>query len=113
MTLPCTFGSTAVPTRLVRSLKIIGSYEYEVEVECATKTFSDYTTLAAMAAPCGVTRLLSGKVKVTTLGTSGTLVLNGTTKTNCYIKDISAAEADGSQLGLWLFSITFVQDTST
>ncbi len=112
MTVPCTFNSITVPSRAVLNMKIIGSYEAEIKLECATKTFSEYTALAALAGPCGPTQLASGKIRVQTLGgTKASLVLNGTTYTNCYIKDISAAEADGMQLGLWIFTITFVQET--
>ncbi|DBA34941.1 TPA_asm: hypothetical protein vir524_00038 [Caudoviricetes sp. vir524] len=112
MTAPCTFGTTTVPSRAVRYMKIIGSYEFEAELECATKTFSEYTALAALAGPCTPTQLLSGKVKVqTTGGTKASLVLNGATYTNCYITEISTAEADGMQLKLWIFTIKFVKET--
>ena len=113
MAAPCTFGTTTVPSRAVRNMKIVGSYEFEVEIECATKTFSEYTALAALAGPCTPIQLKSGKVRVQTEGgTKASLVLNGTTYTNCYIADISAAEADGMQLGLWIFNIKFVQETA-
>ncbi len=112
MAAPCTFSTTTVPSRAVRNMKIIGSYEFEVELECATKTFSEYTALAALAGPCNPRQLASGKIRVqTTGGTKASLVLNGTTYTNCYIKEISAAEADGMQLGLWIFTIVFVRET--
>ncbi len=116
MTVVCTFNSVTVPTRHVVSEKMVGTagaYGYEVELECATKDRTQYTALAALFGHTGQDLLLSGHTAVTSpLGTKASLVLNGTTYTNCYIADLSNMEADGTQLGLWIFNIRFVRDTS-
>lgn len=111
----CTFDGTTVPTSRIASVKMIGSggsIQYEATLDCTTETYSDYTTLAAKYAPCGTDELIGGKIAVTSSGTCGTLVLDGNTYTNCYIKDLTAAEVQNSNLGVWSFSITFVRDTS-
>ena len=114
MTVPCTFDSTPVPSSRITRELILGSMVYEVEVECWTKTYSQYTALAAKAGHIGKRRLLSGYTRVTTKGgIKGTLVLNGVTYTNCYIESISNAEAAGMQLGLWNFTISFVRHTAS
>lgn len=116
MTVPCTFNSVTVPSRRVVSEVIVGTsgaYSYEVELECATKTYSQYTAMAALYGPTAKDRLLSGHtVASSKVGTKATLVLNGVTWTNCYIEELTNAEADGSQLGLWLFRMRFVRDTT-
>jgi hypothetical protein len=116
MTAVCTFAGVTVPSRLIRSIKMVGAagaLAYEAEIECVTETFSEYTALAALYAPCGTQELIGGTIKVTSSGTKGSLVLNGNTYTNCYIKDLSAAEVQDSNLGVWTFTTSFVRDTST
>lgn len=117
MSVPCTFNSVTVPSRHIINEVMIGTagaYFYEVEIECATKDRSQYTALAALYGHCGVDRLLNGYTAVTSaLGTKASLVLNGTTYTKCYIEDLSNAEADGTQLGMWIFRIKFVRDTTS
>jgi len=116
MTPTCTFAGVTVPSRHINKILMMGTagaLQYEAEIECRTKTFSDYTTLAAMYAKCGTQDLIGGTVKVTSAGTKGSLVLNGNTYTNCYIMDLSAAEVQDSKLGAWSFTISFVRDTST
>jgi hypothetical protein len=89
-----------------------GATAYELELRCYTKTHSDYTALAAKHGPLSKTVLLSGKTRVISpLGTSGSLIFNGTTYTTCYIENISNAEVSGMQLGLWEFTISFVRHT--
>ena len=116
MTVKCTFNSVTVPSRRVVNEVIIGTsgaYHYEVELECATKTYSQYTAMAALYGPTARDRLLTGHTAASSkVGTKATLVLNGVTWTNCFIAELTNAEADGSQLGLWLFRIKFVRDTS-
>jgi hypothetical protein len=114
----CTFDGTTVPTSRITNILLLGSastpYQYEVEVSCATPTYSVYTALAAKAGP-GVTKdlLMNGYVRVNSdYGTKGTLVLNGVTMTNCVIENISNAERRGSNLSIWEFTIRFVKSTA-
>jgi hypothetical protein len=111
----CTFDSTTVPSRQIISERMVGpsgTYEYEVKILCRTKTYSQYTALAAKFGRTGKTTLLSGKTSVQSVGgTCGSLVLNGTTYTNCYIADLSNAEIPQTNFGAWEFTITFVRHT--
>jgi len=111
----CTFGGVTVQSRrMIRELMLgaAGVYAYELELDCRTNSHTDYTTLAAMHGRLSKTRLLSGKTRVISPhGTSGSLVWNGATYTNCYIEDISAAEVERSNLGTWSFTISFVRHT--
>lgn len=113
----CTFDGTTVQTSLIRNVVMVGTggyYKYEVEVECKTKTYSDYTALAAKAAPIGKYTTLAGRTAVISAsGTKGTLIINGDTYTNCYIEDISSAEIPLSHLGAWTFTIKFVRHTAS
>lgn len=114
MTTICTFDGTTVQSRQITRELILGSYVYEVEIACRTANHSEYTTLAAKAGHIGKRRLLSGYTRVTTKGgIKGTLVLNGTTYTNCYIESISAAEVSQSNLGMWDYTISFVRHTAS
>ncbi len=89
-----------------------GSVKFECEIHCTTETWSHYTALAAKAGPLSKTLLLSGKTRVISpLGTSGTLVLNGVSYTNCYIESISAAEVEWSNLKVWHYTVSFVKHT--
>lgn len=111
----CTFDSVTVPSIRVIRQEIdgtAGAVGMELELECRTATYADYTTLAAKYGQLSKTKLLSGKTRVISpLGTSGTLVFNGATYTNCYIERISAAEVPWSNLGVWSFTIAFVRHT--
>lgn len=115
MTLPCTFNGTTVPSSRITNIIMGGSGgadRYEATVDCMTQDFTVYTALAAMYAPCTATLLLCRKYRVKSEGTCGSLVLNGNTYTYCYIKELSVAEVDRSNLGTWTFTITFVRDTA-
>lgn len=112
----CTFDSTTVQsTHMIREVMVgtAGAYEYELELRCRTATYSNYTALAAKYGRSSKTRLLSGLVRVICpLGTSGSLVWNGATYTNCYIESLSVAEVSRSNKGLWEFVISFVRNTA-
>lgn len=88
-------------------------YKFETTIRCQTDTFANYTTLTAMAGTVTKTLMYSGKYAVyCNGGSSGNLVIGENTYTNCYIEDISAAEAVDSDLGVWRFTVSFVKDTS-
>lgn len=112
----CTFNALTVDSRRMIREHIIGAagvYEYELELECRTTTYANYTALVALYGRSSKTRLLSGKVRVISpLGTSASLIWNGTTYTNCYIESLSVAEVDSSNLKVWSFVISFVRNTS-
>jgi len=86
---------------------------YEVTLRCRTNTYSHYTAIAAKAGICTVTPLLSEKTHVQNTGTTGDLVLSGTTHTNCSIKEISNAEISKSKNTAWEYTVIFVKDTTT
>jgi hypothetical protein len=112
----CTFNGVTVPSREITRIDQLGTttmYRFECTVDCRTETYSQYTALAALVGILNKTTLLNGKTSIQTIGgTIGSLVLNGTTYTNCYIESLSAAEVSQSNLGVWDFTISFVKDTS-
>jgi len=91
----------------------IGSYLYEVTVSCRSTSYSDYSAIRAHAGICTVTPLLSERIHVQNTGVTTTLILGGTSYTNCAIKEITAAEVNDSMADVWDYSITFVRDTTT
>jgi hypothetical protein len=91
----------------------IGSYMYEVSLQCRSTSYSDYTAISAHAGICTVTPLLSERMHVQNTGVTTTLILAGTSYTNCAIKEITAAEVNDSMADVWDYSITFVRDTTT
>jgi len=111
----CTFDSVTVPSRQILNEDGDGTYYYEVELECRTETYSEYTAIRAKFGPDPVVdRLKAGKTRVTSdLGVKGTLVLNGVTRNNCVITALTNSEVSQSNLGAWSFRIKFVQDTAT
>jgi hypothetical protein len=108
-----TFGGHTLKVVQVVNEKVIGSYYYEITLQCRTSAFSEYATLAGHAGNTTVTQLLSGYYNVQTDGTEGTLVIGTSSHANMSIKDIGAAEVSDSMGDVWDFSITFVEDTST
>jgi len=109
-----TFDSTTVDSIEVTRIVQLGTLKFECTVACQTVTYANYTALVAKAGLVGKSVCWpSGKVSIQSIGgTKGDLVLNGATYTNCYIEEISAAEAPNSVLGVWHFTISFVKDTS-
>ena len=114
----CTFDGVTVPSRTVTNFLVEGDhsgnpYRLEIALLCRTTDFEEYTALAKKFTLTNKTRLYSGEISCQTIaGTLGSLVLNGTTYTNCYIDGLSALEMDKSQLGVWDFTISFSKDTS-
>jgi len=58
--------------------------------------------------------LASGKTRIqTTGGTKASLVVNGTTYTNCYIADLTWREApDARPFDVWEYTVKFIQETA-
>jgi hypothetical protein len=112
----CTFYGVTVPVREIVRIDQLGTaaqYRFECTIACRTADWADYLALAALSGITKKTLLLNGKVSVQTIGgTAGTLVLDGTSYTNCYIESITAAGVSRSHLGAWDFTIAFVKDTS-
>jgi hypothetical protein len=113
----CTFDGIAVPVREITRIDQLGTttlYRFECTIACRTADRAGYTALAALSGITKKTLLLNGKTSVQSIGgTAGTLVLDGTSYTDCYIEQITAAEVSRSQLGAWDFTVAFVKDTSS
>jgi len=62
-----------------------------IKIECCTQTYSDVSNLVAK------------------IGLKKTLIIDGTTYTNCVIKSWDRLEQDPS--GNWWYAVTFVQET--
>jgi len=110
-----TFDTTTVNSYEVVRFEMVGTsaaYSLEVTLRCRTTSLTNYTALAAKMGRLGAKPLWSGKVRCQTIGgTKGDLILNGTTYTNCYILELSAAEASKSHFGAWEYAISFVKET--
>jgi hypothetical protein len=113
MTAYCTFSGATVPIYRWTEWHPIGVYVNEITLDCRTPTFSVITSLQALQGHIGLQIMASGKVRIqTTGGTKASLVLNGTTYTNCYISDIRVHEPDKSlPFTQYEFTIRFVQET--
>ena len=112
----CTFDGTTVESYQVLKMQPIGTsgaYHFELTLACRATALTNYNTLAGKYGRVGMKPLYNGKTKVQTKGgTSASLVFNGTTYTNCYISDLSAAEAPKSKLGLYEYTISFVKNAA-
>jgi hypothetical protein len=117
MTALVTFDGKTVSTRRVTRQTAEGASNvtsFEIEFECVTTDYSEITALEALKGPIRKARLLCGRTKVLNpLGTSASLVVNGTTYTNCSIDTLTVNEAYGSQFGVWPYTIAFVKDTTS
>jgi len=108
------FDGTTMRSREIVKLFLLGSsgdLVFETTVACRTTAYSEYIDLVGKAAHCYKTTVITGKTSVQSTGTKGTLVLNGSTYTNCYIESISAAEVAESLLAVWDFTVSFVRET--
>lgn len=65
---------------------------FRVKFECCTQTYSDVSSLLAK------------------IGTKATLVIDGTSYTNCAIKSWDRLEQDPG--GNWWYTVTFVRETA-
>jgi hypothetical protein len=64
---------------------------YRANFKCHTATLSDITNLQAK------------------IGTAGTLTIDGTAHTKCYISSFRKTEAAA---GKWIYEVSFIQDTT-
>jgi hypothetical protein len=118
MTALVTFNSLTVSTKRVTRQTAEGVSNvtsFEIEFECVTTDYSEITALEALKGPIRKVKLLSsGRTKIINpLGTSASLVVNGTTYTHCSIETLTANEEYGSQFGVWPYTIAFVKDTTS
>lgn len=117
MTALVTFNSLTVSTRRVTRQTAEGASNvnsFEIEFECIALDYSEITALEALKGPIRKARLLCGRTKVLNpIGTSASLVVNGTTYTHCSIESITVNEAYGSQFRVWPYTIAFVKDTTS
>ena len=107
------YSTNTLKTVQIVKETILGTNYYEVTLQCRTTSYTEYSGVLAHAGICTVTPLLSGRTYVQTDGVSTTLILAGTSYTNCAIKEISVAEVNDSMADVWDYTITFVQDTTT
>jgi hypothetical protein len=113
MTISNTFNGLPITSRQVLSERRESTKVYEVTLDCVTNTYSEITNLAALVGEVTKTRLISGYISIQTTGTKATLVINGTSHTNCVIDSLTIKEADQSLLGVWYYTISFAQETIT
>jgi hypothetical protein len=108
------FDGSTMKSREVTKLFLLGSsgdIAFEASINCRTTAYTVYTDLVAKAGRCYKTVLLNGKTSVQSTGTAGTLVINGSSYSNCYIENISAAETPDSLFSVWDFTVNFVRET--
>jgi hypothetical protein len=108
------FDGTTMKSRELTRIYALGSsgdIAFECTISCRTTAYSVYTDLIAKAGYCNKTILLNGKVSVQSTGTAGTLVINGSSYSDCYIESITAAETPESLFSVWDFTVGFVRDT--
>jgi hypothetical protein len=108
----CTFaGNTISTARMTRRVEE-GSNVFEISFDCIAMSETEIAALKVLQGPLVKDRLLNGKIAVQSSGTSGSLVFNGITYTNCYIESMQVQEARGSSMTVLPYSISFVKDTS-
>jgi len=111
MTIGVTFNGTAITNPGLQKSEQT-AYSFKAEIEGVTSTYADITALRALSGPSKSSVLLSGYVKIQTLGTKGSLVINGTTYTNCVIMDgVKEEEVHGTAATWWKYSAKFEQET--
>jgi hypothetical protein len=111
MTITTTFDSVPIQVRQITNMKIEASDVFEVTFDCVTTSLTLITNLTAKAGTVTKTRLIGGKMSVQTTGTKGTLVINGTSYTNCVIDSVVIREAPDSLLGVYYYTISFSRET--
>ena len=113
MTALCTFSTVTLHSYLVESMSDKNALEFSCILRCRTGTYTDITSLKALQGHIGIQTLASGKIRVqTTGGTKASLVLNGTTYTNCYIADLTWREVPKSTpFTRWEYTVKFIRET--
>jgi len=108
-----TFDGTEIQVRQLLDFHKEGSDAFEVTFDCVTTDLTKITALTAKMGTVTKSRLIDGRMSVQTTGTKGTLVLNGTSYTNCVITDIRVKELFGTRFGGYSYTISFARETVT
>lgn len=107
-----TFDGITLPNPApIRYTQTADTFEITIEGFDTSRTTID--ALIAKASRSAKSTLLSGKVKVQTLGTKGDLVIGSDTYTNCVIMDdVKVEEVPGTGASpKWRYTIKFLQET--
>jgi hypothetical protein len=107
------FSTVTIHDYQVESMSAKAALSFECTLKARTATFTDISSLYALQGHIGVTTLASGKTRIqTTGGTKASLVVNGTTYTNCYIADLTWNEVpDARAFDVWEYTVKFVKET--
>lgn len=112
MTVTTTFNGVTVKSRQVTSLRKIYGKVFEITFDCVTTDYTDISNLEVLAGVIvSKTTTIYGKTSIQTTGTKATLVLNGTSYTNCAIMSLVATEVYGTVLRTWKYTVSFAQET--
>lgn len=107
-----TFNSIQLATRSQIQHSRIGSDSQEWTFDIISSDAS-WNALTSLAGHCRKTTLMSGKTSVQTTGTKATLAIDGISYTNCaIIGGVRISELRGSSKSRWIYSVTFVRDTT-
>ena len=108
-----TFDSVTLYVREIRDFKTDVYGNLSVSLLCRITTWTDYTNLVAKKGYATATVVLAGTTNVQYLGGAmGSLVLNGTTYTNCVISDgPTLSEVAAPSNVVWDFTVSFVRKT--
>jgi hypothetical protein len=111
MTISVTFNGVAIQSRQITRERIEGNKVFEVTLDCITDTYSDITSLSTLMGAVTKSRLISGFTSIQTTGTKATLIINGTSYTNCVIDSLEVREVPNTLLGVWSYTISFARET--
>jgi hypothetical protein len=108
-----TFNGTTLPTREPITSERIGTLDQRWTFECYTDTLSSIDTILGYVGRVGTAILMSGKTSVQNIGgTVGSLVIDGTTFTNCSIQGpVVIREMPASGKGKWFYTVNIVRHT--
>ena len=107
-----TFGTLTIPSSKIGPIESVGPYALAITIEGSTESFGDVVAIRALQGQITITPLATGYNRITTMGgTKASLTVDGTVYANCYIERFEPAEKTRSNLGLWEFTIRFVQET--
>jgi len=111
MTITVSFNGTTI-TDAEPIVTEQSAFAMKCEIKGTTSNYADITALRALAGPSKSSVLLSGKTKIQTIGTKGSLVIGIATYTNCVIMDgVKDDEVHGTGGTLWKYSFKVEQET--
>lgn len=108
-----TFDGTTLPNVGLINPAMTGAEVWEVTITGMATTTTAVIAIADKAGQVSKWTLLSGKTKISTTGTRGTLVLGGETYANCAIDGgVQMDEVGGNPPGGFGYTVKFVQMTA-